>query len=427
MLIDFAVSNFRSIRDRQNLSMLRGVRRKDDAKRQWLRADLAPVVAIFGANAAGKSSIVDAIRYVHSAVDDSYSRWSADGGIAREPFLLDQESRTRPTEFDVEFVAADGREYRYGFAVNDDRVVWEYLHLYRTRRKTVLFERDLNDFKFGDSFRGPAALLKETTRDNALFISAAAAARLEATEPAHAWLTEKLAVYAAMGYRAEHAIVKRKIQQDAAYRHKLLKFLGAADLGVQEIDVVREELDLEDRQRIRDYIDAQENPGMKYDELLSSFETEISLTHQGQGMVSALPFDAESDGTHALLSFASVAIRALDEGLVCVVDEIDTSLHPMLVAELVAVFADPRVNVNQAQLIFTTHDVSLLRSGTALERDAIWIVDKSSEGSSKLTSLVEYGLPRKEENLERGYLTGRYGGLPYLSIVNSLIQDRAKA
>lgn len=230
-----------------------------------------------------------------------------------------------------------------------------------------------------------------------------------------------------MGYRAEHAIVKRKIQQDAAYRHKLLKFLGAADLGVQEIDVVREELDLEDRQRIRDYIDAQENPGMKYDELLSSFETEISLTHQGQGMVSALPFDAESDGTHALLSFASVAIRALDEGLVCVVDEIDTSLHPMLVAELVAVFADPRVNVNQAQLIFTTHDVSLLRSGTALERDAIWIVDKSSEGSSKLTSLVEYGLPRKEENLERGYLTGRYGGLPYLSIVNSLIQDRAKA
>lgn len=427
MLIDFAVSNFKSIRDRQSLSLFRSTRRARDAEAGWIRPDISPVLAIYGANAAGKSSIIDAMHFLTEAVEDSYARWNPDGGVQREPFLLNGTHRSVPTEFDIEFLAGDGNEYRYGFVVDDERVLSEYLHLYRTRRRTVLFERELDEYKFGDSFRGPAALLRETTRANSLFISAAAAAKLEATKPAHAWLIRKLAVYAATDYRAEHSVIKERMENDSSYKEQLIRFMSGSDIGVTGVDVVKEELPPEEVQRIKRLLEAQADRGPRFEDIIGSLETELQFEHQGEDGVYALPFHAESEGTHALLSFASVALRALEEGTVCVVDEIDTSLHPAIVADLIAVFADPQINTNQAQLIFTTHDVSLLRPGTKLDSEAVWIVEKSAVGASTLISLREFGTPRKEENLERAYLSGRYGGLPYLSFTNSLAELRGSA
>ncbi|MBW8026101.1 ATP-binding protein [Clavibacter michiganensis subsp. michiganensis] len=424
MLIDFAVTNFRSIRDRQSLNLSRSPRTARASQGEWIRPDLAPVLAIYGANAAGKSSLIEAFRYVTDAVDDSYARWDTDGGVPRSPFLLDRESRLAPTEFDIEFVAEDGIEYRYGFSIDNTRVLTEFLHQYKTRRKTIIFERDLDSYKFGDSFRGPAALLRETTRPNSLFLSAAAAARLEATRHAHNWLSNKLSVYAAPGYMAEHTTIKRLIQSDDVYRASISKFILGADLGVAAIDVVKQELEPASRESLRKAFEARPDSSMKFEDLVRSIETEIQLSHVGIDDQYDLPFDSESDGTHALLSFASVAIRSLAIGAVCIVDEIDSSLHPMIVSELISLFADPRSNPNQAQLIFTSHDVSLLRPGTALESDAVWLVEKNKTGESSLISIREFGLPRKDENVERGYLTGRYGGLPFTSLVNNMIEAR---
>ncbi|SMQ58112.1 hypothetical protein SAMN06295909_0106 [Plantibacter sp. VKM Ac-1784] len=427
MLIDFTVSNFRSLRDRQNLSMYRSARTLKVARAEedpWLRPDVSPVAAIYGANAAGKSSVLDALGFVSRAVEDSYARWDADGGVPRQPFKLDRQHRTMPTEFDIEFLAADGNEYRYGFAVDDERVLSEYLHVYRTRRRSILFERERDSYKFGDSFRGPASLLRETTRPNALFLSASAAARLEATEPAHDWLTERLSFYHATGFPAEHNRIKRLLARDADFADQITDFMRQLDLGVQSVSVVKQEMDPEERERIRQIIDARDDELLTFDDVIGTFETELQLSHQGDGERFELPFNVESDGTQALISFASVAIRALAEGTVCVVDEIDSSLHPLMVAELIAVFADARVNRKQAQLIITTHDVSLLRPGTKLESDAVWVVEKNAVGASDLIPIRDFGLPRKDENLERAYLTGRYGGLPMSSLVNSMLEAR---
>ncbi|MDN3495014.1 ATP-binding protein [Planococcus sp. APC 4015] len=421
MLIEFAVTNFRSIRDRQSFNLYRSARmQRERAEEGWPRPDLLPVAAIYGGNAAGKTSFIDAIGLLISAVDNSYASWKPKGGTeGREPFLLDRAHADEPTEIDVEFVAGDGIEYRYGFALDDERVVSEYLHVFRTRRRSVLFERSFDDYKFGDSFRGPASLLRETTRSNALFISAAAAAGLEATEAAHAWISETLAIYAATDYRAEHQHLKQTIGEDSSFRERMTALMSAADLGVVGIDVTRTELPSEERARLRRVVESRGD--LDYDDVLRSIETELVLRHHGDDVEVDLPFDAESDGTQALLSFGSLAFRALEHGTVCVVDEIDTSLHPLLVRELVSVFADARINVNQAQLIFTTHDVSLLGPGTPIEREAVWVAEKSTDGATSLLSLTEFGTPRKEENLERGYLTGRYGGLPRLSIVNTIL------
>ncbi|MCC4249671.1 AAA family ATPase [Microbacterium testaceum] len=422
MLIDFTVANFRSIRDRQSLTLDRSARGTREAREAgWRRPDILPVSVIYGGNAAGKTSLIDAVGYLISAVENSYASWKPRGGTGRrEPFRLDRAHSNQPTEVDVEFVAGDGLEYRYGFAIDDERVVSEYLHVFRTRRRSVLFERELDDYKFGDSFRGPASLLRGTTRPNALFLSAAAAAGLDATEAAHAWITETLAVYAATDYRAEHHHVKQRMSEDPGYRAHMTALMESAGLGVVGLDVKRHELPSEERARIRKLLEAQ-NELNNIDEILRTIESEIVLRHRGEDMDVDLPFDAESDGTHALLSFGSLTYRALEQGTVCVVDEIDTSLHPLLVRELVAVFTDPRINVHQAQLIFTTHDVSLLGAGTPIDRESVWVAEKSHTGATSLYPLTEYGTPRKEENLERGYMTGRFGGLPNLSIANTFL------
>lgn len=421
MLIEFAVSNFRSIRDRQSFNLTRSARsQRARAHEGWRRPDLLPVAAIYGGNAAGKTSLLDAMALLVSAVDDSYSSWKPRGGTeGREPFLLDRTHASEPTEVEVEFVAGDGLEYRYGFAIDDERVVSEYLHVFRTRRRSVLFERELDDYKFGDSFRGPASLLRETTRSNSLFISAAAAAGLEATQAAHTWISETLSLYAATSYRAEHQHLMERIGEDAKFREWMTAVMGAADLGVVGIDVKRTELPSEERARLRKMLESRNDLG-DFDDILRSIEMDLVLRHHGESVEVDLPFNSESDGTHALLSFGSLAFRALERGAVCVVDEIDTSLHPLLVRELVSVFADARINVNQAQLIFTTHDATMLSPGTPVEREAVWVAEKS-DGVTTLFPLTEFGTPRKEENLERAYLTGRFGGLPHLSIANTIL------
>lgn len=429
MLISFKVSNFRSMRDTQEFSMYRTGRRHTDAPDSWKRPDLSPVAAIYGSNAAGKSTFVDALRFVTDAVEDSYRQWDIEGGVPRVPFMLDLEVAKQPSEFEIEFTADDGKEYQYGFSVDDERILTEHLYVYRTNRRTVLFERNEVSQKwyFGPSFKGPSSQIRETTRNNSLFLSAAAAAKNRTVMVAFKWLSSTLRIYNARAYEAEHRQVVKLIQKDPEYRSQLLTFLKRADLGVEEIDVVHEELDEEDKAQLEEiFMSVTGGKGnVTLEDVIHDREMNLSLSHTSKSANVKLPFDWESDGTRALISFASLAVRALEKGSVCVIDEIDTSLHPLLVAELVSVFADPRVNIKQAQLVFTTHDVSLLdrsaQRGPVLERDQIWVVEKDHTGASSMVAIAEYRSPRKEENLGRGYMTGRFGGLPALSIVNELV------
>lgn len=432
MLLGFKAANHRSLRTLQELSLYRAIRPSDQDDR-WTRRDVSTVAAIYGANASGKSTVVDGLAFLKSAVADSYRSWPLGGGTPRRAFALDPADSARASQFEIEFIADDGVTYQYGFELDDERILSEHLYAYKTTKRTVLYTRDPmdepKDWYFGPSFRGPAQQIRETTRTNALFLSAAAASHNRSIQAAFRWISTRLSIYHAAGYRLEHARIIRRMQADEDYAKRLLTFVRRADLGVSNIEIVENAMtqeELEDLERRVRAVVAPDHATRLLKQMTDERERALQLTHKSASRSIPLPFDDESDGTHALISFASIAVDALETGSTCVVDEIDSSLHPTLVGQLVEVFQDPRINPKQAQLIFTTHDATLLESDgltPKVERDQVWVVEKDSDGASHLFAISEFGLPRTGSNLARAYLTGRYGGIPAVAITNELLAN----
>ncbi|WP_285249265.1 ATP-binding protein [Pseudarthrobacter sp. efr-133-R2A-89] len=427
MLLNFQVSNFRSLRDPATLSLSRvGKRPKGVAPEDW--NPVSSIMAIFGSNASGKSTVYEAVRTVQNAVRDSYTRWEPDSPVPVMPFLLDPEFITEPTEFSTEFRASDGLEYVYGFSCDQTRILTENLYVYKSAHRTVLFERglgdDIDEIRFGPSFKGKKAELKEAvkSRPNALTLSAGA--QIGASSqlvPAHLWLTHGLQCYDSAHWDTEHMTVMRNIATDPDFKKTLLAVLSKADLGINGIEVKETAMPL----------------NMNFSELLVGgsdglrfgpfrlerksndnprpVKREIVLSHRSSTGSTPFPMAWESQGTKSFLALISKCLVALGSGGTVIVDEIDASLHSVLTAEIIELFKSRATNPFMAQLIFTTHDVSLLSKGTAqnplLDRDQIYFVEKDRNSGSHLIALTEY-TPRKEENIERGYLLGRFGGIP---------------
>lgn len=420
MLITFTVVNFRSIRDEAMLD-LRARRRTGTSIHPW-DGNLAPVAAIYGPNASGKSALLSALGTVSHLVRDSYRNLRRPN--LRTAFALDDVSRECPTVFDIEFIADDGHRYGYTVIVDDRIVVREELYLYRTARPTLLFDRvsdsassyGIDDapsgIKFGAALTGPNKSVENTLRPDALYLSAAAAAGHPGLEAPIRWLVDGLSCYNTIGYHSGLADVFDRMDADHAHRSKILDVLRATDLGVTGGTTTRRELtetELADRRRI---VQALADPKEEFD--VAADEVDLTLTHRGVDGDYPLPFYIESDGTQALVTHADAIVTAIHRGAVCVFDEIDSSLHPDVVRYLVALFTDVRTNPKQAQLVFTTHDVSLLAptSGEApLAREHVWFMEKDRDGVSGLYPATDFDV-RKTDNLMRGYLTGRFGALP---------------
>lgn len=425
MLLALRIKNFRSIRDPQELNM----RRTRPASAEILGPSLdlwdpliTPVAAIYGANASGKTSVIDALGFIVRAVRRSQN-WEPGSKIERSPFLLDQHSRQEPSEFELEFVM-DKARYQYGFALDDDRVLSEWLYVYKSAKPTVLFERGVNDdeyWTFGRALKGQNSLIAKLTRPNALFLSSAASNAHESLTVVYEWITRSLRIYHSSAYEGAHQTLTARMYEDRDFAEKLTEILKASDTGICGVSIEVNAMTKQDRQELmKSLVDngmTEDQANGALDKWLRESQFVLSLEHQAGDQVQTLPFEAESTGTQALLSHAEAALDALADGGVCVFDEIDTSLHPLLVAELVRLFQAPETNPRQAQIVFTTHEASLLDPGGStrgtLDRDQVWVTDKDASGSTTLTAFSEYK-PRPNENLRRGYMSGRFGGLPLI-------------
>jgi hypothetical protein len=218
-----------------------------------------------------------------------------------------------------------------------------------------------------------------------------------------------------------------ELDTDQELREKLRQLLAFADLGIEDIKVRHKRFTDDERSKLiqltRAFVAAVGVDGPADEDVaanaLRAAGTTIELQHLcGDGSPSVgLPFETESLGTQALVALAGPLLQALRRGYLLMVDELDTSLHPRLVAELVKLFQSPVSNPKQAQLVFSTHDASLLGSlvGDApiLDRDQVWFVEKDESGATSMYPLTDFS-PRRLENLERGYLQGRYGAVPFL-------------
>ena len=396
MLLRFRAANVYSFRDEFELNLLTRKRGDDRSRFEPTR-----VAAIYGANASGKSNLLKAMSWMATAVRRSGVEWVPNGGVPRPLFKLDPAARAEASLFEAEFLT-DGIRYVYGFEVSDERVETEWLYEYATGRRRTLFVRDADaedeyDFK-GRQLKGELDQMTKLTRPNALFVSMGAQLNNPQLARIFEWFQSGLVKAAGPGFGG--SLASLMFAQTSDWFEDVEPLLALADLGVVGGAFVDREI----------AFDFATNPQGAEKHVYR----ELHLQHRGaEGPVELAPHE-ESAGTLTWLSTARGILDALRTGSVVLHDELDASLHPALVAEVLRVFRDPKANPHGAQLICTLHDVSLLGSGHAdapLDRREVWITEKSPMGQSELYPLTD-ARPATQENLERGYLRGRYGGVP---------------
>lgn len=411
MILNFSFKNFQSFRDAQQFSF-----EPISSKKEF---GPVRVAAIYGANASGKSNFLDALDFVSYFIRNGYATGDSNSHIPVIPFLLDSESRSSDTEFSIEFTASN-LKYEFSFGVNKNEVTYENLTVYRSKQPSLLYDRssvnEKQSIKFGSSFTGAKKQLWDLTRKNSLFLSVAAAAGNNVIQPAFAALANDVYLYDATHYLAELATIKKMFINDDPRAQMLSQLIKYADIGIDGMDVRQAEgvPSLKDSLIGPDDI-LQEARNKIAVNFKWSFAYDLFFHHKGSGDGFWLDSAHESEGTKAALAYFAVALRSLSSGATTVIDELDSSLHPTLLRDFVSLFADPSTNPRGAQLIFSTHDVTLMTRTSPmeemLERDQVWFVEKDSEGASQLIAAMEYS-PRANENLGRNYLNGVYVPLP---------------
>ena len=418
MLLRFQVTNFRSFRAQQTLSMVAGPF-KDHAEAVFhpsgVEEGVLPVAAMYGANASGKTNVILALRFMRDAVKNSHARWEPDTAIELEPFASEPAS---PTTFAADFLL-NGVRYQYGISMSPAAVLEEWVFAYPSGKKQTWFAREKDKpISFSAKMPGDNRMIERLTRPNSLFLSAAAQNNHEALSPIFRWFSQSLAFV--VDYRSGMDPRGPVLCRDAGSKSKLARLLSMADLGIADLRVEDAAIPDDDRRalallrsRLEDVskTDPKVRIGPEVEQVLDP--KEVLFLHQVGDSMLSFHEAQESKGTIAFLSLLAQVLRTLNSsGLLCI-DELDHSLHPLLAIEVIRLFNDPKRNPNGAQLIFNTHDTNLL-SADLLRRDQIWFTEKGRDGASQLYPLTDFK-PRREENLETGYLQGRYGAIPFLN------------
>ena len=418
MLIEFRVTNFRSFRERQILSMVAGSgaehRETHTFEARYIEKDARVLAsaALYGPNAAGKTNLLKALQCMQAIVINSAAS-APTTPVAYAPFKFDIMTHDSPTEFEIVFVE-DGVRYEYGFSLDGNRIRREQLIEFRTRHPRNLFERVFDQqkneyaWKFSVGFRGNRTVWRDATRPNALFLSTAVQLNNTQLLPVFAWFQKRLVTIVGATHMNFTLTLRLLAEPDGPGR--LLPFIREADFGIADVQVASQPLTAQAIAAIQDPLP------MVYQEAPNLPPKLAKVTFSHTAKESQFPMDLdiaeESGGTQVLFRTGGAWLNVLKNGEVLLIDEIDTSLHPLLIRFLIDRFHSPITNRQSAQLVFTTHNTSILTK-EMFRRDQIWFVEKSQDGASKLYPLSDFS-PRKEEDFQRWYMRGRYGALPIL-------------
>lgn len=394
MLIQFSVSNFASIRDEITLSMAADAdHAHEDTLIPFRKERLLPSAAIYGANAAGKTNVIRAFSAAVRTIRESNSRQVTDPLRHIVPFAFDEQSRKKPSRF--EFIFTSGAvKYAYGFAADAWKVYEEYLYAYQTSKPSMIFERTNGSaYRFTAADRRKFGEYAEKNTDNKLFLATATAWNCKKTEAAYRWFAEQTDVY---NRHTLEQMIRPVLADDpdGSLQKYVTNMLHAADINVTGYTV-------------------RPSGGKEGAEETYEITTEHVVRDEAGERTYSLPFRMESEGTRRIVCLSPVVKAALEQGKTVLIDEIDASLHPFLVDYILGMFSDRRQNPKGAQLIVTTQDVSLL-SLDRFRRDQIYFAEKDNRtGVTDLYSLDEFA-PRKNADIRRGYLQGRYGAIPVM-------------
>ncbi|QEP42964.1 ATP-binding protein [Ectothiorhodospiraceae bacterium BW-2] len=419
MLIEFNLQNYRSYQTEQRFSLVANSDKALFPSHTFTpelcngvkSMPLLHTAAIYGANASGKSNLLKAMLAMQSIIRSSTQL----GHQSLTPFMFDSANREAPTLFEVVIYAEQVR-YQYGFRLTADRIYDEWLFAYPKGRLQRWYERSFDpqsnqeQYRFGDKLTGEKEVWRKVTRHDALFLTTAVQLNSQQLLPVFNWFNDTLRIASVSGWSPGFTV---ECLQNQSKLPQILKFLQSADIAIDDLrleeeHILPEEVEKKVPPALRQLFASQIKQGKSYRVWMCH--------HTNENETVELNLADESDGTQKLFSFAGPWLDALQQGKVIFMDELHSNLHPFLVKYLLDFYHNSQTNPNGAQLIFTTHETSNLDQET-FRRDQIWFCERNRNQSTSLYPLTDFS-PRKEENLQRAYLTGRYGALP---IVQSLL------
>lgn len=405
MLIQFSCENFKSVLGKVTLSML--AMKDTEHKESIIKVDdkiqVLPLAAIYGANGSGKSNVLNAIGFVKFLINEANSFQEGD----RIPYLPHKLADDRPGLFDLQFIA-EGIRYAYGFSVTKESVTEEYLYFFPNGRQAKIFERSGEEYSFGYKFQRELEEIKSSkTKPNRLFLATAGSwSNVDEIKRPFLFLRNQLVINQSVSNENWLHYTIEQISKNNKNKDILLHMLNYFNIPVKDI------------------VSKIEKKQISYKDLPPDMPEEMKMlfvkgSHVNRDVKLIYPdmtihLSEESRGIQKLFEIMGPILDILSNGKCLIFDEIETSLHSLLVLQIIKLFQDPNLNPKRAQFIFSTHDTNLLDLGL-LRRDQIWITEKNpTTSSTDLYSIADVKNVRKDENVEKGYIKGKYGGIPFI-------------
>lgn len=402
MLLQFSCENHKSIKDRITFSTIAS---KDTAYESGLKTfgnmKVLRMAAIYGANGSGKSNVISAIDFMRALVVNSINHQPGEGVFQAPHKLADVEM---PSSYDIQFVTK-GIRYAYGFSVKNHLIEEEYLYYFPKKRQVKIFERKGLVIKPGDRYKNAFELSKNVLKDNRLFLSCAANyTNLKEVEDAFLFFKEDIVVYnPVVNNWSEYSA--KLLQGNAQIKKVFIDVLNRLGTNIKDVKVKFEtkklthgDLPGEMPEILKEMISSQETNVVEAKMVYKEFEINLQ---------------EESAGIQKLFEIICPILDILMKGRILICDEIETGLHESVVKHILEIFQENKKD-EFAQIIFSTHDTSLL-SSVPFRRDQIWFTELDEQRSTDLFSLAEIKNVRKEENLAKGYINGKYGAIPMLN------------
>ena len=399
MLVNFTFKNFRSFRDEMTLSMeAASIQELADAVVKTCGEDLLPVAVMYGANSSGKSNVLKALKAMRDVLLNSVKLNPKDK-LDAEPFSLDLTSSSEPTSFEIQFTL-NGSKFRYGFDYTSEMIISEWLYEKRPgEREFELFLRSGNEFKISKARFSEGIGKQDSTPANRLFVSLVAQLNGKVSQAILDWFSNIEYISGLYNDAYIGKTLTIVYEENNGYL-EVLNFLGQSQLGFNGLAITKDS--------------SREKP-LEAKSVHNIYDKEGNIVDKRQFLIE----DMESEGTKKMIEIAGPIVDAIRLGQILIVDELDAKLHPFLTRKIISMFMDKNINKNGAQLIFATHDTNLLNI-QYLRRDQIWFTEKDKTDSTELYSLVEFrdeagNKVRNDRNIEKDYINGRYGAIPFMS------------
>ena len=401
MIIEISIENYLSIKEKIVLSLDSSASKKlqqniiefSDKNR------LLKSAVIYGANASGKSNIIRSIFFLWKMVKNSH-KFNIDTKIPRSYYKLDESYSKKPSKFEIIFIH-NKIKYKYGFSCDNEKIIKEYLYYWPHGRESLIFDRTKNnEFKFTED-RSQQELIKKQMTDNVLYLSRSTQLGYEKTKNAYEFIANNIVINYSPSWGEKTIDL---IYKNPKLKQKVIEILQKADFGgIEDLKI--------EKKKGRMSTITFDNKGVSRNEEETEIY-EIKFEHKNKdGKIVYFNINEESAGTQKTLSMLGPFFEILETGRTAFIDELESSLHPAITQFLVKLF-NSKKNKNNAQLIFTTHDTTLL-DNELFRRDQIYICSKEPNKQTKLTSFLDFNL-REDSDFERAYLNGRVGGVPFI-------------